>query len=206
LAEITTAFRDANIKIKVEAHRNQKWLAKSRERGSTLERGHFGDAEVEILRLALLTSNYSSEYLLDRPTDLMEMVTDQSTLGVWGIAVEYMIDYQSMTGPDSRSYWRMAKTRAFDILELRDLAAERFDNVEDELRSSGLDKECRAIRRKLAALTKFKSIYDAQPDPIGQIEMPSEPTYRIYYLKDWNKKTAEAYPSVSNEVSVPNAC
>lgn len=62
------------------------------------------------------------------------MAADQSVLEVWSIAIESLVrDTNALCNQII-----LAKKRADDILDLRNLVAEMFEAVEDELRYNGV--------------------------------------------------------------------
>jgi hypothetical protein len=201
LADMIACFREVNLKIKQEADRNLESHNRTREMWEkkpfgSIDNKYFRDPELETLKLAM---RHSAQCPLDRPAELIALAADQSVLGVWNIALESVLEYQ---GIYVSMEWRQAKKWAFDILDQRNLAAEKFEAVEDELRNNGFDKACRAIRRKFAVLDRFASIYDAQPSSgAAEYQMPMEPFFLFYGLKEWKTNTSESYHSVSNDLS-----
>jgi hypothetical protein len=122
----------------------------------------------------------SAEHLLDKPAQLITIAADGTMLEVWGIAIESLLYFEEI----------LAKNRAVDILLLRNLAAEMFAGVEDELRLNRFDRLCRVIRRKISILDGCWEIYNKMSSP----ERNSE-NFELYDLKKWAKKTeANMYP------------
>lgn len=147
-----------------------------------------------ILAIASNSTTFSSHLQL--------ALADVSYIPVWRAAVRALLDYQG----DRHSYlsWKIAKQQAFDILEQRDLVAELFDDVEDELRSRTIDVR-NGIIQKIHLLERFTAIYDAQPVPTTMEHRPEpEPHYQLHPLEVGNKKKriVEAYPQMKQSVSV----
>lgn len=131
-----------------------------------------------ILAIASNSTTFSSHLQL--------ALADVSYIPVWRAAVRALLDYQG----DRHSYlsWKIAKQQAFDILEQRDLVAELFDDVEDELRSRTIDVR-NGILQKIHLLERFTAIYDAQPVPTTMEHRPEpEPHYQLHPLEVGNKK------------------
>lgn len=100
--------------------------------------------------------------------------------------------------------WKLAKQKAFDILEQRDVAAENFERLQFAQNTPETERFCDNIKAKLRLVGRFTAIYDAQPTPTGTEDRHEpEPRYELFPLGNQRQKTgARAYPNVSPHVSL----
>ena len=114
-------------------------------------------------------------------------------------AISSMLDYQGQY--HSHLSWKIAKQKAFDILEQRDLVAELFDDIE------GTGDVHVGILQKIKLLERFTAIYDAQPAPTTMDHQPeAEPHYQLHPLEVGSKKKRmlKAYLQMKQSVSICN--
>ena len=188
LISIADALQTANGHIREEIVRNQKYSQK----WNTLyaqEDSFFEQSALETLAAADIPSVPTPD---DDLTDLMSKLADTSYYQIWRVAVH------SLTGfLDSK--WMMAKEKALDFLEARDITAELFDGIENELATQGFYEVYNGIMKKIRILERFKGIYDAQP------ANRTEPLYSLYVLRNKKRKqvVAEAYPEMQQVVCGP---
>jgi hypothetical protein len=208
LISITKALQTANNIIQEEAQRDrehceQQLGRKAQYSGETKQRkSYFNEGDlamldrVQSLSLPALDGDF---------TGLQGSLMDTSYLSIWRAAINSLLDYQG-SRYDYLS-WKLAKQQALDILEQRDIAAELFEHIEDELGTQTFDV-CNGIIAKIKMLERFTAIYDAQPSPpVTMDHNPgSEPHYHLYPLQ--NKKimkgVVEAYPQMQQRVSCLN--
>jgi hypothetical protein len=141
-------------------------------------------------------------------TALQQTLADLSYIPVWRAAIRSLLGQQLgyQGRPHSHLSWKIAKQDAFDILEQRDLVAELFNDIEDELRSWTRDVHV-GILQKIKLLERFTAIYDAQPAPTTMDHQPeAEPHYQLHPLEVGSKKKriVEAYPQMKQSVSICN--
>jgi hypothetical protein len=127
-------------------------------------------------------------------TELLQALADTSCLPIWRRAVDSLLDFQGQHY--SHLSWKLAKQQALDILQQRDVAAEIFQDVEDELRSLTTEDIYDGIVGKIKILERFTTIYDAQPAPSTMEHNPDrEQYYHLYPLGSRRgKEIAHAYP------------
>lgn len=137
-------------------------------------------------------------------TALQQTLADLSYIPVWRAAIRSLLGFQGQH--HSHLWWKIAKQDAFDILEQRDLVAELFNDIEDELRRWTRDVHV-GILKKIKLLERFTAIYDAQPAPTTMDHQPeAEPHYQLHPLEVGSKKKriVEAYPQMKQSVSICN--
>lgn len=196
---IAEALQAANSYIRKEAQRDKEKY-EGRVRIHSWERNirYFDENDLAILdevqRSRLPPSGGIPE--------LSQELENVSYLPIWRKAIDSLHEFQGQHyGSVS---WRLAKQRALDILQQRDIAAERFQAVQDDLTSRASDDLCNAIIRKIRMLERFTMIYDAQPVPSTMEDIPDhEPYYELFPLENRGKEKniVQAYPQAHQQVS-----
>ena len=197
LISITKAFQTANDTIRAEAQRDLS--KKNLPIGRT--KSYFKD--VDLVTLDRVKSLVIPELDGDF-TGLQLALADTSYLPIWKAAVNSLLHYQG-SHYDYLS-WKFAKQEALDILEQRDVVAEIFEEIEDELRTQK-SNVYDGIIAKAKMLERFTMIYDAQPSPVTMGDNPApEPYYQLYPLESRKRKkiVVEAYSQMQQRVSCLN--
>ncbi|KAK1756516.1 hypothetical protein QBC47DRAFT_380094 [Echria macrotheca] len=138
-------------------------------------------------------------------TPILRYLKDEAYIPMWKEALEILIRHQGSTSSCGLPEWRLAKVRAFDILEERNRAAENFDRLEFTHKTPEVEHLCSSIRTKIQLLERFTTVYNLQGSPLNGYTPPPEPYFDLYPLRgqEKDKAVAEAYPYRSQHKNGP---
>jgi len=208
------AFQTANNTIRAEAQRDLEHCEKSKQLQRQTEiqskknagyRPPMGRTESYFKDVDIVTLDRVKSWVIPELdgdfTGLQLALADTSYLSIWRTAVNSLMDYQGSYYHDLP--WKFAKHEALDILEQRDIVAEIFEEIEDQLKTQKSDVY-NGIIAKVKMLERFTMIYNAQPSPVHMDHRPdSEPYYQLYPLESRKRKkiVVEAYSQMQQRVS-----
>ena len=137
-------------------------------------------------------------------SQLLQSLGDVSCLPMWRAGLDSLI---TATGESGFPQWISAKQRALDILIQRDIAAESFERLEFTHKTVQVESFCDRIREKIELMEGFVAMHDTRPAHLKEFLPAEEPRYELYPLSSRrrNKKVAEAYPNIRQQVCHPHS-
>jgi hypothetical protein len=197
------AFQIANSIIREEAMRDwEECEGKRRKQAGTSAlsvgrtRSYFSQDALPILDRVSKFKLPTTDQAL---TNLRSALADTSHLPIWNAAIYSLLEYKGEFYEqwyDTLS-WKIGRQRAFDVLTQRDIAAELFGNVQDELRLHS-SETFKGIIANIRMLERFKAVHDG-PTTISE----EKHIYSLYPLdiRNENKAVVKTYVSVQQNVS-----
>jgi hypothetical protein len=184
---ITAAFYAANSSLHDHALRNWRFYQKNLNKISEdWRRCHFEEDEVQALKRVTDSALQAVQTPDHDYNNVFSVLADITYLYLWKVAICCLLDFSNKARGGSR--YMTGKLLAEGILKSRDIAAEEFDKVEDELRARGLDRVGDGIFDKVKLLEMVIDVYN-------DAKNHDEASYDLYPLKTTKgKKVAESYP------------